>query len=413
MQHSTRSGVALLATSALGAALLVGCSTSGEGGGEAELRILANITPVLTKEYYEDLVQPWVDKHPGVTVTIEVPSAENVQATLQQELASGDVPDIVASNLDPVVAPQMLAYPEDEWVLDTPLAEENELDGKIWQVATGAQIQSLVFYNKDAFAAAGIAEPPASVEEFTEALRALKVADYLPLQTAGEWVTGAQFAMMANPDLLGSGDFYHEVTDGRTTFTDSAYADYLGEYSTWISDGLVDPDALGLKYQDSIDGFTSGAAATYVMGNWVVPSIDESVSDFEVGVFPMPSLTGEPAAQMGGPAQPYSILQDSDNRDLALDLVEYLVTDEAAVTASLASEGNYRQGYSYDGSPLNKEVGAILDAAPGVVIGTAGPGVPPGFGDELNKQIQSLYIGTSPADATAALDSWWGTNAAR
>ncbi|WP_285106466.1 extracellular solute-binding protein [Promicromonospora sp. MEB111] len=413
MQHSTRRGAALLATSAVGAALLVGCSTSGEGGGETELRILANITPVLTKEYYEELVQPWVDKHPGVTVTIEVPSAENVQATLQQELASGDVPDIVASNLDPVVAPQMLSYPEDEWVLDTPLAEENELDGKIWQVATGAQIQSLVFYNKDAFAAAGIDEPPASVEEFTEALRALKAADYLPLQTAGEWVTGAQFAMMANPDLLGSGDFYGGVTDGRTTFTDSAYADYLGEYSTWISDGLVDPDALGLKYQDSIDGFTSGAAATYVMGNWVVPSIDEAVSDFEVGVFPMPSLTGEPAAQMGGPAQPYSILQDSDNQDLALDLVEYLVTDEAAVTASLASEGNYRQGYSYDGTPLNKEVGAILDAAPGVVIGTSGPGVPPGFGDELNKQIQSLYVGTTPADATAALDSWWGTNAAR
>jgi multiple sugar transport system substrate-binding protein/raffinose/stachyose/melibiose transport system substrate-binding protein len=413
MQHSTRSGAALLATSALGAALLVGCSTSGEGSGETELRILANITPVLTKEYYEGLVQPWVDKHPGVTVTIEVPSAENVQATLQQELASGDVPDIVASNLDPVVAPQMLPYPEDQWVLDTPLAEENALDGKIWQVATGAQIQSLVFYNKDAFAAAGIAEPPASVEEFTEALRALKAADYLPLQTAGEWVTGAQFAMMANPDLLGSGDFYGEITDGNTTFADSAYADYLDEYSTWISDGLVDPDALGLKYQDSIDGFTSGAAATYVMGNWVVPSIDESASGFEVGVFPMPSLTGEPAAQMGGPAQPYSILQDSGNQDLALDLVEYLVTDEAAVTASLASEGNYRQGYTYDGSPLNKEVGGILDAAPGVVIGTSGPGVPPGFGDELNKQIQSLYVGTAPADATAALDSWWGTNAAR
>lgn len=413
MRHSTRSVVALIATSAIGAGLLAGCTTNSAGGEDTELRILANITPVLTKEYYEALVQPWVDEHEGVTVTIEVPSGENVQTTLQQELASGDIPDIVASNLDPVVAPQLLAFPDEEWVLDTPLAEENKLDGKIWQVATGAQIQSLAFYNKDAFAAAGITELPTSVDQFTDALRALKEAGYLPLQTAGEWVTGAQFAMMANPELLASGDFYAEVTDGSASFADSAYADYLDAYATWIADGLVDPDALGLKYQDSIDGFTSGSAGIYVIGNWIVPSIDEAVTGFEVGVFPTPSLSGEPAAQMSGPAQPYSILQDSENHELALDLVEYLVTDETAVTTSLESEGNFRQGYAYAGSPLNEEVGAILDAAPGVVIGTSGPGIPGGFGDELNKQVQALYVGTSAADAAAALDSWWGVNAAQ
>lgn len=415
MRHSTRSVVALIAMSALGAGVLAGCSTSGaDDGGKTELRILANITPVLTKEYYENLVQPWVDEHEGVTVTIEVPSGENVQTTLQQELASGDIPDIVASNLDPVVAPQLLAFPNEEWVLDTPLAEENKVDDKIWQVATGAQIQSLVFYNKDAFAAAGVTETPKSVEDFTAALRAVKATgDHTPLGTAGEWVTGAQFAMMANPELLASGDFYTEITDGEASFVDSAYAEYLDAYSGWISEGLVDPDALGLKYQDSIDAFTSGATAALVMGNWLVPSIDDADVDFEVGVFATPSLDGEPAAQMSGPAQPYSILDGSKNKDLALSLVEYLVTDETAVVTSLESEGNFRQGYTYDGSPLNQEVGAILDAAPGLVIGTSGPGIPGGFGDELNKQVQALYVGTTPADAAAALDSWWSMNAAR
>lgn len=414
MRHNTRSVVALIATSALGAGLLAGCSTSGGGGdsGETELRILANITPVLTKEYYEKLVQPWVDEHEGVTVTVEVPSGENVQSTLQQELASGDIPDIVASNLDPVVAPQLLAFPEESWVLDTPLAQENAIDGKIWQVATGAQIQSLVFYNKDLFAAAGVTEAPTSVDDFTAALKAVKAAGGVtPLGTAGEWVTGAQFAMMSNPALLESGDFYTEVTDGDASFADSAYADFLEAYSGWIADGVVDPAALGLKYQDSIDAFTSGTSASIVMGNWLVPSIDEAGVDFEVGVFAAPSLTGDTAPQMSGPAQPYSILAGSENKELALSLVEYLVTDEKAVTTSLESEGNFRQGYTYEGSPLNQEVGAILDAAPGLVIGTSGPGIPGGFGDELNKQVQALYVGTTPADAAAALDAWWGLNA--
>ncbi|MFK4851149.1 ABC transporter substrate-binding protein [Microbacterium sp. ZW T6_19] len=415
MRHNTRRVVAVIATSALGAGILAGCSTGGgEEGAETELRILANITPVLTKEYYEELVQPWVDDHEGVTVTIEVPSGENVQATLQQELASGDIPDIVASNLDPVVAPQLLAFPAESWVQDTPLAKENALDGKIWQVATGAQIQSLVYYNKDLFAAAGVTEAPTSIEEFTAALEAVKAAGgAVPLGTAGEWVTGAQFAMMANPALLESGDFYTDVTDGSASFADSPYADYLEAYAGWISDGLVDPAALGLKYQDSIDAFTAGTSASIVMGNWLVPSIDEAGVDFEVGVFATPSLTGEAAPQMSGPAQPYSILSASKNQDLALSLVEYLVTDKKAVTTSLESEGNFRQGYTYEGSPLNQEVGAILDAAPGLVIGTSGPGIPGGFGDELNKQIQALYVGTTPADAAAALDAWWGLNAAQ
>ncbi len=262
------------------------------------------------------------------------------------------------------------------------------------------------------FAAVGVTEAPTSVDDFTAALKAVKAAGGVtPLGTAGEWVTGAQFAMMSNPALLESGDFYTEVTDGDASFADSPYADFLEAYSGWIADGLVDPAALGLKYQDSIDAFTSGTSASIVMGNWLVPSIDEAGVGFEVGVFAAPSLTGDTAPQMSGPAQPYSILEGSENKELALSLVEYLVTDEKAVTTSLESEGNFRQGYTYEGSPLNQEVGAILDAAPGLVIGTSGPGIPGGFGDELNKQVQALYVGTTPADAAAALDAWWGLNA--
>ena len=411
MRHSTRvKGVAALGALAAGALALSGCTT-GEAAATGEIRILANITPVLTVEYYEDLVQPFVDANPGVTVTIEVPSAENVQTTLQQQLASGDIPDIIASAVDPVVAPQLLPFPEEEWVLDTPLADANRVDGSIISVATGAQIQSLVFYNVDAFEAAGIEEIPASLDEFTEAMQALQAAGYVPLQTAGEWVTGAQFAMMANPSLLGEEDFYAERNAGDATFVGSAYEEYLEAYAGWIADGLVPADSLGLKYQDSIDGFTSGRSAMFVMGNWIVPSIDAAAPAFEVGVFSVPTPDGAPGGQLSGGAQPYSILKDSPNTELALELVEYLVTDEEAIAKSLVSEGNFRQGVSYDASPLTQAVAAVLDEAPVLVIGTAGPQIPGGFADELNKAVQSLYLGTSASDAAAALDNWWTLNA--
>ena len=416
MRHSKFAKVGAVAVAAAVAFAFAGCATppdSGDGALTGDIRILANITPVLTKEYYEDLLAPYLESHPGVTVTIETPSGEDVQATLQQELASGSIPDIVASNLDPVVIPQLTAFPEEEWVNATPLAQENKVDGKIWQVATGAQIQSLVFYNKDAFAAAGITETPTSLEDFTADLRKLKDAGYIPLQTAGEWVTGAQFAMMANPALLADGpQYWADQTAGTASFADSPYATYFDAYAGWVKDGLVQKDALGLKYQDSIDGFTSGKAATYIIGNWIVPSIDDADVPFEVGVFATPTIDGALPKQFSGPAQPYSILKDSKNQALALDIVKYLVSDKDAIAKSLASEGNFRAGVSYDGSPLNAAVAAILDAAPGSVPGTTGPGIPAGFADELNLQVQSQYTGGSPADAAKALDAWWKTNAA-
>lgn len=417
MMHArTNKRALVIGAAGLASMLLAGCTASSDSGSSGDLsgdiRILANITPQLTQDYYENLVAPYVAAHPGVKVTIEVPSGDSVQSTLQQELASGDTPDIVASNLDPVVIPQLTAFPDEDWVNETPLVDDLKVDDVVWQVQSGTSVQSLVYYNKDAFAEAGIDEPPTTLDEFTADLELLKAAGYLPLQTAGEWVTGAQFTMIGNPVLLGDdADWFVQRTAKKVTFADSAYATYLEAYEEWVKNGLVSPDSLGIKYDDSIAGFTSGQAATYLMGNWVVPAIEGADTPFEVGVFPTPTLDGSVAKQLSGGAQPYSILKASKHQALAMDLVKYLVTDETAVTESLASEGNFRKGFSYEAGPVNAAVAAIVDASPGGVEGVGGPDVPTGFGEELNKQLQNLYIGGTAEEAASSLDSWWDANA--
>ncbi len=152
-----RAAVTVTAYLAASVLVLAGCSSSsssagaGGGGMTGDIRMLANITPVLTKSYYQGLVAPFVKSHPGVKVTIESPSGKDVQSTLQQELVSGAAPDIVASTLDPVVSQQMTAFPDESWVSSTPLSDSTTVDGKTWQVATGLQNQSLVYYNESAF----------------------------------------------------------------------------------------------------------------------------------------------------------------------------------------------------------------------------------------------------------------------
>jgi raffinose/stachyose/melibiose transport system substrate-binding protein len=379
-----------------------------------DLRMLVNITPVLTKAYYEDLVAPWLAEHPGVEITIEIPSGDGVQDTLQQELASGSVPDVVASNLElGTVASQLADFPEEDWVLATPLAEENRVDDRIVQVATGTQIQSLVFYNKDAFAEAGITEIPKTVEEYNAAVKAAADAGYVGVQTSGDWVSAAQFVMYANPSLLGENSgFYADRTAGDVSFVGSAYHDWFKAYEQWVADGAIPQDALGLTYDDTINDFTSGKAATYPMGNWVIPSIDDADVDFEVGVFPTPTFDGDTPKQVGNPAQAYSIMKDTDNLELSLDLVEYLVSAPDAVAKSLQSEGNFRQGYEYEGSELNQAVAQILNEAPGVVhTDGAAVGTVPGLFDQLGVLVQEIFLGGSADDAAQGLDDWWDANA--
>jgi len=418
VKHSTRKArfAAIVSVAAASAIVLVGCSSPSSSSDSAALkgniRILANITPVLTKAYYQKLVAPFVKSHPGVSVTIESPSGKDVQSTLQQELASGSTPDIVASSLDAVVASQMTPFPDAKWVKATPLYNTNEVDGKVWAVATGVQIKSLVFYNETAFDKAGITSPPKSLDDFTTDLNKLTAAGYVGFQTSGDWVTSAQFGMMSDPAVIGKDfNWYTKRNAKKVTFADSAYNTYLEAYESWVKSGAIPKNSLGETYQDTLDNFLAGKSGMYVMGNWFVASADAAKNlPFKIGVFPTPTPDGSTPKQEGGTAQPYSILKASKHQALDLALVKYLVSDKKAVDTSLASEGNFRAGFSYPGSALNNAVAKLLDDAPGTFNGTA-PGLNPAFGNEETIAVQSLITGKSASEAAKTLDTWWDTNA--
>jgi multiple sugar transport system substrate-binding protein/raffinose/stachyose/melibiose transport system substrate-binding protein len=398
---------------------LAACGGNSGGNQPTQLtgtvRMLVNITPVLTKAYYQGLVAPYVQAHPGVTVNIEAPTGQDVAETLQQEIAAGNPADIISGGLPTTVAKLMVDLPNESWVTDTPLAASYKVGGKFWTVGSGMQPQSLVFYNKAAFAKAGITTLPTSVDQFTADMTQLKAAGYVPLQTAGEWVTGYQFTMLANPSVLSSDpDWYAKRNKGSVSFASSAYSQYLNDYQGWIQSGLVPKNAPAIKYQDSIDEFNAGKSAMFVMGSWLAASVDGAKKSFDVGVFPVPTLSGAPGPVAGSVSMPYSITKASQHQALDLDLVKYLVSDKAAVTSELQVEGNFRAGFSYQMSPLNQAVGQILDQNNGQLVvvgdGSGDDSAPAGFGTELGKDIQSMYLGTSASSVLGSIDTWWTSN---
>ncbi|GAB2607396.1 ABC transporter substrate-binding protein [Kribbella endophytica] len=408
----------------LGAAILVGAASCGGGGFSDEgssgsstgsVRMLVNITPNLTKAYWEGLVKPFEDANPGVDVKIEAPTGVGVKDTLPQLLAAGNAPDVVETLMaDKTLAPQMLDLTDQAWTKETPLAEQAALDGKVYTVGVGQQAQSLVYYNKDAFAKAGITAVPKTLDELDAAMAKLKAAGYLPLQTAGDYVTGLQLLQLSDPVIASAHpDWYQKVASKELT-VGKTMQPLLERYASWIKNGYVDKNALGLDDVNAQTNFLSGKSAMYVMGSWFVRTAEDAKPKFDLSVFPAPTEAGQPSPGPQGVtmAAPYMVLKSTEQRDLSLKLVQYLVTDQKAVQSQLSQDGNFRKGFTEVLTPLGKDVQAILDQAPKQVAQGEGYGattLPQGFNGEWNKAVQSLYTGKSAQDVATRIDSWMGS----
>ncbi|MDR2293987.1 MAG: ABC transporter substrate-binding protein [Microbacterium sp.] len=413
--------IALLAVAAL-----TGCSTGGSGdagsgsdaGGATEVRVLVNITPNLTEEWWNTLVKPFEDANPDIDVIIQSPGADGVQKALPRLLASGDAPDIVQSLAPtPELAQEFVDLSSYDWAANGPLAEQYAIDGKQYMAGVGIQLQSLWFYNKTAFEEAGITETPKDLDEFTADLAKLKDAGWTPIQTGGDWMSQMSYQALALPSVVADNDdWFQKMSSGDLTFSKTAGA-YTEMYADWVAKGYLNSDALGIKYPDAEQSFLAGKSALYPMGSWFAAAEANADNPPSIGVFAGPADASVKNPAMGANiASPYSILKSSDHQEAALKVVEYLATDKAAVVDQLQVDGNYRDGYEYEMNDLATELLLIVADTPASSYTPTGNGygertMPAGYADELNTQVQALLGGTSAADVNSALDSWFVANA--
>ncbi|MEV5610038.1 extracellular solute-binding protein [Streptomyces sp. NPDC052225] len=385
---------------------------SDQAAGGTTLRVIVNITPNLTEKYWNDLFAKYEKAHPGVTVKLELTGTIAADAKLRQDLAAGDPPDVVQQITPNADTASLFADLTDEsWTAKTPLADQYAVDGKRYMVGVGEQIQSLVFYNKAAFKKAGLdTSKIRTMDDFTAAMGELKSSGYKPLQTAGQWVTGGQFSMMADAGVLTADPKWTaKRNDGKVSFADSGYVDYLKDYKGWIDKGYLDKSALGVTYADGQTAFLNGKSAMYIMGSFFVPAADAAKKSDEIGVFTMPTDGAYPSGQFGNISNPYVVVNKSPHKAEAIDFVKWATTDPAAIKSQLASDGNMRSGFSYPMSSLGTSVQRILDKAPSVLVKSGANQPVAGFSDELNKQVQSLYSGASPQAVADGLDKWWNS----
>lgn len=424
IKRRTLATVGALAVAALA---ISGCASASPGepgktdasgsAEETELRMLVNVTPNLTEDWWNDLVTPFEKANPGVRVTIQSPGADTVAATVPRLLASGDVPDVVQSMAPSIaLAPELVDLSKYEWASSGPLADQYLIDDKSYMAGIGVQLQTLMFYNKKAFSEAGIDAPPATLQELDADLAKLQDAGWTPIQTGGDWMSSMTLTSISMPSVIAEHpSWFAKMSSGKLTFGDT-YGDGVKRYADWVAKGYIPKDALGVKYADAEQNFLAGKSAIYPMGSWFAGSEAKADDAADIGVFRAPPLRGIDNPAMGANiASPYIIMKASAHKNAAAKLVEYLTTDKDAVVKQLKVDGNFRDGFTYKMDALGEQVSQIVAATPAKDYTPTGQGygqrtLPGGYSTEVNAQTQALMGGAAAADVRTAMNTWFAAN---
>ena len=157
----------------------------------------------------------------------------------------------------------------------------------------------VVFYNKTAFAEAGVTEFPTTFEGIKEAAQALADSGS-NITPVGMYAYGYALDQM----VINMGGYVINNENGRADrATEVAYQDQITAIYNWIKD-LQDSGLLlnyGSDGTNTISGFTQQQVGMFIASSASCRNVIDSATDFEVGVANLPVPEGtEPEGVYGG-----------------------------------------------------------------------------------------------------------------
>ncbi len=152
-------------------------------------------------------------------------------------------------------------------LLPEPIVGVIKVKGHWYAAPMNIHMQTWLWYSKAAFAKAGIAKEPASVDELFAALDKLKAAGLIPLAHGGQsWQEVILFSSMLSN--LGGRELYLKVIRDRdqAAIHSAAFRKVLLAYKRLQS--YVDPASPGRNWNDATALVIAGRAGIQIMGDW-------------------------------------------------------------------------------------------------------------------------------------------------
>jgi raffinose/stachyose/melibiose transport system substrate-binding protein len=360
------SALAIVASTAL---LATGCSGGGNtaADGKVTMTFWDNSTTGPGKAFWLKTIADFEKANPNVTIKLQTVQNEDLDGKLQTALNSGSAPDIFlqrgGGKMNAMADAGQLMDITDSIDSATKAAvsdgvlKGNSYQGKIYAMPVNVNPEG-IFYSKDLFAAAGIASPPATMDELNADIVKLKATGVAPVAVGAKdaWPAAHWYYNFA---LRECSESTLEKSAASLKFTDSCWTK-AGEDlkafndTTPFNDGfLTTPAQQGAGSSAGL--IANHKAAMELMGGWdpgVIASLTPDQKPLpDLGWFPFPSIpggAGDPSAMMGGIGG-YSCSAKAPKKECTAFL-NYITTKSV-------QEANYK---AFNAIPVNKDAQGVI-----------------------------------------------------
>lgn len=198
----------------------------------------------------------------------------------------------------------------------------------------------LLYYNVDMLKEAGYAEPPKTLDELTEYVKALTVKEGDEVKRYGLNMQVKRYQLMQFCVSQNEDSFFGDKEGGRTDIMEKITAGEDGTMQVFLEKLQALLETGGYKYvEDNInEEFAQGLSAMVIMSSSRLGTMDELMKDKYMTAF-LPKVNEEDTngAAVGGSCLNIFDRGDEERLDAAWDVVQYCVSPESQYTFSTAS----------------------------------------------------------------------------
>ncbi|MCL6460066.1 MAG: extracellular solute-binding protein, partial [Gorillibacterium sp.] len=184
----------------------------------------------------------------------------------------------------------------------------------------------VVYYNKDLFAQAGIANTPTTFDELLADVKTLKAKGITPLAIGEKdsW-TGSFLFMNVLLRTNGGPGFLTDILNEKKTFADPAFVEAVDAFQALVQAGAFPDGATSIDANAGGNIFKSGKAAMWVIGSWETGAVDASSVAGKVGAFQFPTVNGkgDPNEFMLAPGSGFAVSANSPHLQETKDFLNF------------------------------------------------------------------------------------------
>jgi glucose/mannose transport system substrate-binding protein len=250
-------------------------------------------------------------EHPRESVINTVPmGSTNARATIKKRMIAGQPPDTFQANggwdllawvlyngrsdSDSKMRPIDDLYASESWtnIIPGPVLDTVSFNHHAYAVPLNIHRENTLYYNKGLFAAAGVTEPPATLDDLFAVAAVFQAKGITPfaLGTQDPWT----LPLLLFENILvarAGGAYYHDFFLGRGNALAPEISTAVDDLSRFLA--YTNADASTLTWSDSVDLVGNGGAAMVIMGDWAKGHLLATLSTLDnIGEVPMPGTTG-------------------------------------------------------------------------------------------------------------------------